>query len=58
MFPTKAIREWKEGDDESHVNLVQKYFKEIIPNGFENVTKVVEESTESDPFFAILGFKL
>ncbi len=35
MFPTKAVRVWREGDDEDHISLVQEYHR--LAGGFSNV---------------------
>jgi ubiquinone/menaquinone biosynthesis C-methylase UbiE len=32
MFPTKAVRIWREGNDEDHIALVQEYHR--LANGF------------------------
>src|SRR5882724_540389 len=35
MFPTKAVRIWREGDDDDHVALVQEFYR--LANGFRTV---------------------
>jgi SAM-dependent methyltransferase len=35
MFPTKAVRIWREGDDEDHIALVQEYHR--LSSGFMNI---------------------
>ena len=49
---------WKEGNDNSHVDLVRKYF-ESVPGGFRvQVVRENEGSWSKDPFFVVMGTKL
>ncbi len=60
MFPTKAVRIWYEGDNESHIALVQKYYE--LAGGFSQVK--VEQHIDAqaswfrrghDPLFVVIG---
>lgn len=60
MFPTKAVRIWREGNDEDHIALVQEYHR--LANGFRDVQ--VERypggssswfRSAQDPLFAVIG---
>ena len=60
MFPTKAVRIWYEGDNESHIALVQKYYE--LAGGFSQVK--VERHVDAqaswfrrghDPLFVVIG---
>lgn len=60
MFPTKAVRVWREGDDEDHVALVQEYYR--LSGGFRNVqTERYPGGGSSwfrsaqDPLYAVIG---
>ncbi len=60
MFPTKAVRIWYEGNNESHIALVQKYYE--LAGGFSKIE--VEQHVDAqalwfrrghDPLFIVLG---
>ena len=60
MFPTKAVRIWYEGDNESHIALVQRYYQ--LAGGYARieVERYVDEHTTwyrrgYDPLFAVIG---
>lgn len=60
MFPTKAVRVWREGDDEDHIALVQEYHR--LAGGFRNVqTERYPGGSSSwfrsaqDPLYAVIG---
>lgn len=62
MFPTKAVRIWYEGDNESHIALVQHYYE--LAGGFANIE--VERHVDKqaswlrrghDPLFVVIGTK-
>jgi|SRR5579883_152384 SAM-dependent methyltransferase len=62
MFPTKAVRIWREGDDEDHIALVQEYHR--LAGGFHHVQ--VERypggnsswfRTAQDPLYAVIGVR-
>ena len=55
MFPTKAVRVWREGGDREHVLLVHEYFR--MAGGFEDIRTVVKPPSEafSDPLFIVAG---
>ncbi len=60
MFPTKAVRVWREGDDEEHIALVQEYHR--LSGGFMNVqTERYPGGSSSwfrsglDPLYAVIG---
>ncbi len=60
MFPTKAVRIWYEGDNESHIELVQKYYQ--LAGGFSSVTveRHIDEQSSwfrrgHDPLFVVIG---
>jgi SAM-dependent methyltransferase len=62
MFPTKAVRVWREGDDDDHVALVQEYYR--LAGGFRNVqTERYAGGSSSwfrsgqDPLFAVIGMR-
>jgi SAM-dependent methyltransferase len=60
LFPTKAIRIWREGSDEDHVALVQEYYRlagvfrqvqtERYPGGSSSWFRSAQ-----DPLYAIIG---
>lgn len=60
MFPTKAVRIWREGDDEDHIALVQEYHR--LANGFRDI-QVERYSgggsswfrSAQDPLYAVIG---
>jgi len=60
MFPTKAVRIWYEGDNESHIALVQRYH--ALAGGFSKIE--VERHVDAqaswfrrghDPLFIVIG---
>jgi len=60
MFPTKAVRVWREGDDDDHIVLVQEYYR--LAGGFRNVqTERYPGGSSSwfrsaqDPLYAVIG---
>jgi SAM-dependent methyltransferase len=60
MFPTKAVRVWRESDDEDHIVLVQEYYR--LAGGFRNVqTERYPGGSSSwfrsaqDPLYAVIG---
>ena len=62
MFPTKAVRIWYEGDNESHIALVQQYYE--LAGGFSSIK--VERHVDSqsswfrrghDPLFVVIGMR-
>ncbi len=60
MFPTKAVRIWYEGDNESHIALVQRYYE--LAGGFAKVEveRHVDEQASwfrrgHDPLFVVIG---
>lgn len=60
MFPTKAVRVWREGDDEDHIALVQEYYR--LAGGFRNIqTERYAGGNSSwfrsaqDPLYAVIG---
>ncbi len=63
MFPTKAVRIWYSGDDESHIQLVQRYYQ--LAGGYSKVVveRHEDKSTLSwfnrghDPLFAVIGMR-
>ncbi len=62
MFPTKAVRIWYEGNNESHIALVQRYYE--LAGGYANVEVEQHVDTQAswlrrghDPLFVIIGTK-
>ena len=62
MFPTKAIRAWRERDDEGHIALVQEYF--ALAGGFDAPQVIRHVGTParwwgggSDPLYAVIARK-
>lgn len=60
MFPTKAVRVWREGDDEDHISLVQEYYR--LAGGFGNARTERYPGGNSnwfrsgrDPLYAVIG---
>jgi len=62
MFPTKAVHIWYEGNNESHIALVQRYYE--LAGGFATIE--VERHIDKqaswlhrghDPLFAVIGTK-
>lgn len=60
MFPTKAVRVWREGDDEDHIALVQEYHR--LAGGFRNIQAERYPGGGSswfhsaqDPLYAVIG---
>ncbi len=63
MFPTKAIRVWRENDDEDHIALVQEYHR--LSSGFTNIqTERFPGGNSSwfrggqDPLYAVIGTRI
>jgi SAM-dependent methyltransferase len=62
MFPTKAVRVWRDGDDEDHIALVQEYHR--LAGGFQNIqTERYPGGNSSwfrsaqDPLYAVIGIR-
>ncbi len=62
MFPTKAVRIWYEGDNESHIALVQKYY--ALAGSFSKIAVERHVDTQAswyrrghDPLFIVLGVR-
>lgn len=61
MFPTKAVRIWYNGNDESHIQLVQQYYKlaggysKIEVERHEDKTTLSWFNRGHDPLFAVIG---
>lgn len=62
LFPTKAIRIWREGSDDDHVALVQEYYR--LAGAFSNVHSERYPGGSSswfrsaqDPLYAIIGIR-
>jgi len=60
MFPTKAVRIWHEGDNESHIALVQRYYE--LAGGFAKIEVERHVDTQAswlrrghDPLFVVIG---
>jgi ubiquinone/menaquinone biosynthesis C-methylase UbiE len=51
MFPTKAIRAWREATMDGRADLVRRYCDAA---GFENV-QVARENPGNDPFYAVVA---
>lgn len=63
MFPTKAVRIWRESDDEEHLNLVREYHR--LSGGFTNILTERYSSGSSswfrsnqDPLYAVIGTRI
>lgn len=63
MFPTKAVRVWRENDDEDHISLVQEYHR--LSGGFSNIqTERYSGGGSSwfrsgqDPLYAVIGTRI
>lgn len=63
MFPTKAVRIWRENDDEEHIHLVQEYYRQS--GGFTNL--LVERYSggssawfrgDHDPLYAVIATRI
>lgn len=60
MFPTKAVRIWREGDDASHIRLVQHYYEHAGGYSRIEVEYYVDDHATwyrrgHDPLFAVIG---
>ncbi len=62
MFPTKAVRIWRESNDEEHIALVQEYHR--ASNGFKNIQAERYSGGSSswfrsaqDPLYAVIGIR-
>ncbi len=58
MFPTKAVRIWRMGNDRQHIELVESYMEEAgnfqaMKSGFVNPG----QSPPAEPLFAVVGLK-
>lgn len=60
MFPTKAVRVWRDGDDEDHISLIQEYHR--LAGGFKNIqTERYPGGSSSwfrsaqDPLYVVIG---
>ena len=60
MFPTKAVRIWYEGDNDSHIALVQRYYE--LAGGFSTIEVERHVDAEAswfrrghDPLFVVIG---
>lgn len=60
MFPTKAVRVWRDGDNEDHILLVQEYFRQagrfapVEVERFGGGNSAWFRSNQ-DPLFAVIG---
>ena len=62
MFPTKAVRIWHEGDNESHIALVQRYYELAGSFAHIEVERHVDKQASwfrrgHDPLFVVIGTK-
>ena len=58
MFPTKAVRIWRMGSDQQHIELVESYMR--MAGNFQDIDSGLVnpgESPPSDPLFAVVGRK-
>lgn len=63
MFPTKAIRAWRERDDQGHIDLVTRYF--VTCGAYDEPPEVIVRpgkpgswfAPPSDPVYAVVGRK-
>ncbi len=62
MFPTKAVRIWREGTNEDHIALVQRYYE--LARGYSHIEVERHEDTRTswfhrghDPLFAVIGVR-
>ena len=58
MFPTKAVRIWRMGSDQQHIELVESYMR--MAGNFQDIDSGLVNSGESppaDPLFAVVGRK-
>ena len=51
MFPTKAVRGWRQRSMDERAALVEQYFE---AGGFAETTRVTDQP-ETDPFYAVVG---
>ncbi len=51
MFPTKAVRGWRQRSMDKRAALVEQYFE---AGGFAETTRVTDQP-ETDPFYAVVG---
>ncbi|MGH2507250.1 MAG: class I SAM-dependent methyltransferase [Ktedonobacteraceae bacterium] len=63
MFPTKAVRLWRESDDEEHIALIQEYHRQS--GGFTNILVERYPSGSSawfrssqDPLYAVIATRI
>jgi SAM-dependent methyltransferase len=63
MFPTKAVRIWYSGDNESHIWLVQQYYRlaggyaKIVVERHEDKSTLSWFNRGHDPLFAVIGMR-
>jgi hypothetical protein len=55
MFPTKAVAIWVNASEEQRVDLVGHYFTHSA--AFEKMEMIERSSVESDPLWAVLGYR-
>ena len=55
MFPTKAVAIWANASEQQRVDLVNYYFTRTA--AFEKIETVVRGSGETDPLWAVLGYR-
>ncbi len=55
MFPTKAVAIWANASEQQRVDLVAYYFTQSA--AFEKIETVERSSGETDPLWAVLGYR-
>jgi len=55
MFPTKAVAIWATASEQQRVDLVTYYFTQSA--AFEKIQTVDRISSETDPLWAVLGYR-
>ena len=55
MFPTKAVAIWANASEQQRVELVSYYFTRTA--AFEKIETVDRSSGETDPLWAVLGYR-
>jgi hypothetical protein len=55
MFPTKAVAIWANASEQQRVDLVSYYFTNTA--AFEKIETVDRSSGETDPVWAVLGYR-
>jgi hypothetical protein len=53
MFPTKAVRAWREASMDGRLELVERYFEA----GGLGVTDRIRKGPGGDPFYAVVGHR-